>query len=879
MKTRIRRLLLGALLAAVAHACAQAGEEAVTIQDFEKKIEIGTWPPGAKYEFSTDWAADGRQSLKLHAKTMVAISEMSTRDWRPYQVWRFHVKVPGNEGVNIGLELADDVNGYNNRHQNSSSAPPGESVVDIDIGGDLWRGERNKPYREDKTPIHQDRMNRFAIVARGGVIYIDKIQLVKIPKLECDGGFAFDFGKKGTTVQSQWIGINEQSSWDGAKGCGLRGGVGFVNPVTPYPTLVMGDGLRMHSATFDVRLKGGAYLGWVVFERSGFWGGQQAVYTRATLEANGQAVHSHANEPAAPWFKLQDVEALTVEDVVSKIVLPRQKVADFKFDATAGRNSFRLRVEGGDRMPPRLAGLVLAPDSPEGRAFMKAHKEAQLDVVRKTHSVLKKERRPGDPARAAEPLVVTPLPTDQAMYPRDWPDLTKSQPVPAMKGLGGMTAHRLIGLYGAAKLTVTAGMSEMKSRDGSLPADAVRLMANHYLPTHSYGETAVHVETHDYRPLESLTVTPDVARSILVSIDIPEGTRAGTYRGVLTLKCAGENNHTARVPLSLEVVPGELPPIDWPVGLFFSGVSVPRSLISDETYWKLSEDLFRLLRMGSKTMLTAGPGFTVTPDGVRADDALKYLRIAKRYGLTRRMVNYGGLGIGGSVTDPAIYRSWEKWRKANNVPDIYLNTFDEPSLASQFAPIERKLKARRAAGFRTIGWTSMRDPDKADENHKMLVRESHAAAFNLHTPKTLKWANSIGNEAWIYNNGLSRYHQGVHLWRNRRSGANGRIDWICSIVQGYQFDALDSREPDLSCVYFHKELGVLPAPRFLGVCEGGFDARLLHELERRLKKDPSGPKAAEIKRLFDELESKPYRQALPWDELERLRDRMIGLMG
>jgi len=213
------------------------------------------------------------------------------------------------------------------------------------------------------------------------------------------------------------------------------------------------------------------------------------------------------------------------------------------------------------------------------------------------------------------------------------------------------------------------------------------------------------------------------------------------------------------------------------------------------------------------------------------------------------------------------------------VPDIYLNTFDEPSLASQFPAVQSKLKARRAAGFKTIGWTSMRDPDKADANHKMLVRESHAAAFNLHSPKTLKWANSIGNEAWVYNNGLSRYHQGVHLWRNRRSGANGRIDWICSIVQGYQYDALDSREPDLSCVYFHKELGVLPAPRFLGVCEGGFDARLLHELERRLKKAPSGRKAGEIKRLLNEIESKPYRKELPWDELEKLRDRMIGLMG
>ena len=352
MRTGAGWAALAAFIAAGLCGGAYSGEEAVTIQDLETRFDVGTWPPGAKYEFSTDWAADGRQSLKLHAGTMVAIDRMTTKNWQPYQVWRFHVKVPGNEGVNIGLELADEVGGYNNRHQNSSSAPPGESVVDIDIGGDLWRGERNKPYRENKTPIHQRTMNRFAITARGGVIYIDKIQLVKIPKLECDGGFAFDFGKKGTTVQSQWAGISEQSSWDGAKGYGISGGVGYVQPVTPYPTLVMGDGLRMHSASFDVRLKGGAYLGWVIFERSGFWEGQQGIYTKATLQANGAAVHSHSARRDDPWFFLQDVEVLTVEDLVQKMVLPRQQVADFKFDAVDGRNSFRLRLEGETNMPP-----------------------------------------------------------------------------------------------------------------------------------------------------------------------------------------------------------------------------------------------------------------------------------------------------------------------------------------------------------------------------------------------------------------------------------------------------------------------------------------------------------------------------------------------
>jgi hypothetical protein len=158
----------------------------------------------------------------------------------------------------------------------------------------------------------------------------------------------------------------------------------------------------------------------------------------------------------------------------------------------------------------------------------------------------------------------------------------------------------------------------------------------------------------------------------------------------------------------------------------------------------------------------------------------------------------------------------------------------------------------------------------------MLARRTHAPAVNLHSPQTLQHIRGLGNEPWIYNNGLGRTASGIDLWRAHRHGAAGRLQWIGAIIQGYQFDTLDSREPDPSCFFVHNTLGILIAPRYLASIEGGLDARLLFELERRARQ--GGEAAKKIQALFAEIESQPYRQECSWPDLDAFRLRMLGLL-
>lgn len=867
--------------------------EVKVIQGFEGQTKWDVWPPeSAKAEAKTDWATEGKQSIFLHKGTMIAVSEMATHDWSEYQVWRFHVRVPGTEGVALGLELGDKEPGNLNRMQTAASAPPGESVVTVDISGDLWRGEVNKPYRLVKTPLDKKGIARFAITAESGDIYVDQVELVKIKQIAADGAYAFSLGGPGKIIQGQWIGIKDSSAWDEAKGYGMTPGATFLDKTTPYPTAVMGGGLIMNNASLQVKLKEGKYIGWAIFERSGFWENYQGLFTRLTLKANDQAVYTRDGKPEDPFFMLQDREVMDQQGVL-QMVMDRQMAGDFAFTASAGRNSFTMDVEGSGEYPPRLAGLVLAPDTAEGREFIAAHKKLQEETILATHRLIDRRERLGDPAQATEPLLVIPLPSDAKMHPGDWPAATASQPVPAMQSMAGLTACRVLGVYGKQDFTgLKPVLSELKGDAGAIPAAAVRLLVNNYMPVHGYEQTACWVETHDYRTRD-LDVRPDLARALLIMVDVPADAKPGTYSG--TLELTRQGNAVKSIPIALKVSAGTVPLADMSIGLFFSGVTIPKSVLGEQAYWQLTESLLQQLHRGSFTMVTGGPNFQIKWEGntpvVSGDDAVKFLTMAKKYGLARIMTNYGGLYLWqgrGAPTVPgmseadalsALFKAWEAFRAKNGLPDYLVYCYDEPGTDSEFAPVGASLKALRAAGFKTIGYTSMGSPDEVNDNHKMLAKETTNPAFNGHSPATLKYVRDLGNEPWIYNNGLNRMGIGVHLWRNHRYGAGGRIDWIGSIIQGFQYDALDSREPDLSCFYFHKSQGVLITPLFAGALEGGVDARLLFELERRAAAKPDQPAAAKILALFKSIEDRPYgRGGMDWSALENLRGQMLGLM-
>ena len=257
-------------------------------------------------------------------------------------------------------------------------------MIELDFSGGLWRGEENRPYRGSvKTPLDVAHVTRLAFVDRGdGPLYVDRVELVDVPPLATPGGYAFDFGHTGKQVMGQTTGVFETNRYDLDRGFGFLGPVGSLPRAMSYPTPLLGDGLALGDTAFRVDLQGGAYLGWIAFERGGFWEGEQCGYDRAEVRVNGVAVTAHEFSRGRAHFLFEDLELAGLDEIEPRLVQPAHAITRFRYQAPAGPNHFTVAVTGAGAEPaPGGWPPPWPPDTPAGAAFLDAHEARQRAAI------------------------------------------------------------------------------------------------------------------------------------------------------------------------------------------------------------------------------------------------------------------------------------------------------------------------------------------------------------------------------------------------------------------------------------------------------------------------------------------------------------------
>ncbi len=803
------------------------------LQDFERSVSIKRWPRDApgQVALSTEWSADGARSLRLDAGTMGSFRDMSRTDWTGYDVLRFTVHNPGAIAAGLGVEIQDDHDGYHDRHQHSLGAPPGNHVLSIDFSGGLWRGEENHPYRGAvKTPLDVSRVTRLAFTNRGeGPIYVDRIELVRVPPIATPGGFAFDFGRAGKQVMGQTTGVFETTRVAPERGFGLLGApAGSARPMS-YPTPLLGDGLALPAEGFRVDLPGGAYLGWIAFERGGFSEDEQAGYAHAEVRANGVAVAGHDFAPGGAHFLFEDLEITDPAQIEEKLVRPAHAITRFRFQAAPGANVFTVAVTAPGKIPLRVAGLLLAPDTPAGAAFIDAHEQRQREAIAAAYPPQDRSRRGAGRAPPAEDLVAEPIPVGAPVYPRDLPEHPAGAPAREVLAVTGQPAAAEIALYARRDLALHVAAGPLAGPGGaSLPAPAV--LQGRYLPTRSLDNGPVWIEISHYRPDAEIHVAPDVARALVFAWRIPEGAAPGVYTGAAVV-AAGDAR--LEIPLRVRVHAVHLPPIPIPVGLLMSALPFGPEVVGEPRWWALQEWLLDEQAAAGLTCVTGGPGLDlqlVTRDGalaVTGDRALRYVRLAGARGVASAVVAYD------SFLDPhrapdarAFAGAWSAFAEAQHLPPFFFPLYDEPGTPDEIADALRAVRPFTEAGVATMGFGS-----PGSSRIGALFEATYAPALSAHEPSDLANLARRGRHPWVYNAGLDRYGMGLSLWRNLRAGAAGRLEWIGLITQGFAFDDLDGREPGTGAFLVHDRLGILSTPRWLTAREGLLDLRIRLALE------------------------------------------------
>ena len=528
-----------ALLLAGCHACHRSKPDPATlppvarVQDFERDITLHRWPKDARggVAFSTEWSADGKRSLRLDPGLMVSFTELGASDWSAHAVLRFTVHNPGARTAGLGLDLQDTHEAFDDRHQHSFGAPPGDHVVELDFSGGLWRGEENRPYRgAEKTPLDVSRITRVAFTNQGDApLFIDRVEIVKVPPLATPGGFAFDLGLAGKQVMGQTLGVFESTPYTPGRGHGFLGPVKGVGRPMSYPTPLLGDGLPLGDAGFRVDLPGGAYLGWIAFERGGFWEGEQSGYEHAEVRVNGVVVTGHDFGRSRAHFFFEDTELTDLARIEDTLVRPAHAITRFRFDAARGANVFTLAVTAPSGPPLRVAGLILAPDTPEGRAFLDAHDRRQSDAIAAAYPPDDRGRRAGRSPPARD-LVAEPLPPGAPLYPRDLPQKPEGAPLGEIDAVTGQIAAAQLALHAARALDVHVEVRPFIGPGGkSLPPPVIS--HGRYLPTRPLGNGPVWIEINHYRPEPDFHAGPEVPRAVLFEQRIPADAAPGLYEG------------------------------------------------------------------------------------------------------------------------------------------------------------------------------------------------------------------------------------------------------------------------------------------------------------------------------------------------------------
>ncbi|MBN2451391.1 MAG: hypothetical protein JXR77_13450, partial [Lentisphaeria bacterium] len=205
-------------------------------------------------------------------------------DWNGFDVLVLDVFNPADQPLSGYVLVADQAwadkgRTYWNRHNASTTFPPGLSTWSIPVSG-LFRGEagsRNNDIPRNIDPDHIIRLDfGFGRKGQGGEVYLARLRLFKAERVP--GIQAFDFGPPQQPVMPGWTPVSHASAFDAEQGFGWgpEGGQPWDGAArdTTFGTALTQDFCESRGYSFRVAVQPGRYAVLFVLENCGYWGGE-----------------------------------------------------------------------------------------------------------------------------------------------------------------------------------------------------------------------------------------------------------------------------------------------------------------------------------------------------------------------------------------------------------------------------------------------------------------------------------------------------------------------------------------------------------------------------------------------------------------------------
>ncbi len=883
-------LALSSALAAtlmVAAGCAAAEEQ--LIAGFESEAELAEWQISAtSARLVEEGVTEGEHALEMtfdpqgrwYPVTM--FWNRPVRDWSAWDAIVVDVLNPNDHPINGALLVADQAwadagRSYWNRHNSTITFAPGPGRWVIPVRG-LFRGEAGSRNNDIKRDIDIDQIIRMDLNfgARGqtGRVIVDNIRFVCVDRPE--GVWAFDFGPPSQPVMLGWTAVSNRSAYDEAVGYGFgpRGGTPWEGAArdTTFGPMLTRDFCEAGGYDFRVDVPPGEYEALVIFESSGYWGGEQAVNSRRAISVGGETVWEQERPLGASTalYRFEDVEPVGV-DLWDTYMAPELAKPE-RFRAQAGADGLTLHFEADVVWGSKVSALALHRVGDDAAAAWLDGQMAELaDEFRAQAVCLDPQPEALVPSAAwrERGLVAWPVAIEDAVAPHTTP---AQAPEPDSLLL---SAHAVRGEYEPVCLAVRP-LVDLGECAVSLdaPADAgvsAEVRAVWYNTSRGFGTIAWRTRPHTLRRVESISLPAEVTREFVVTFHVAGDAAAGEHQATLRLT-GPDGAELLAAPIRLVIHDVALSrETDFLMGFF--GLMPPSKLLPPGTADEVLAQSLDMLREHGMNALSGGPSWRLTgwDNGrpqVDFDGVDDFFALCREHGFDRAINGYGGLrfvglhrryekgDVGEKVEQDsgldyptALMRAWEvvdEHARANGWPTIFYAMCDETRVADraarelEFMRMMAQVSARFPRTVQTSGAysVSFNSRPTAESDlltwHQRFFEVLDISSLNGHDPSVMSEARRLRRQIHIYNQGRSRWSFGLYQWSEFRKGVSARWQWHFNILHGYQFFDLDGREPDTAMVCYGRE-ELYPTIHFERCREGAEDFYLYQTLQHAIE--------------------------------------------
>ncbi len=909
---------LCAVVCLLVSVCIVSAQEVELLGDFEEEAALADWQfVSGTPELVTEGVTHGRKALQVtfdpgaeyHGAYLYW--NKVPGDWSDYDALVIDVLNPNQRPIPAYTLIADQAwegsgRSYWNRHNSQISFAPGPGRWVIPVNG-LFRGEAGSRNNDIKRNIDPDSIVRLDVGFGGkgaeGRVIIDNIRFVRTARPA--GVFAFDFGPPNQSVMLGWTAVSHETvySAEAGYGWGPAGGAPWngADRDTTFGTLLLQDFCEAGGYNFQVDCEPGRYDVTVIYENSGYWGGEQAQHTERRIVVNGEEAwkESRPDGAAHVLYRFEDVEPVGVD--VWDTYMADELARPATFTAEATTEGLSLRFEADRTWGSKVAAIAICgAEDQEGSDWLAAQMETVADDFRARAVCLDPPAPEFTPSAdwQARGLVAWPVDIEQDIGPNSVPAETVTAEALSIRRLAARGEYEpfCLALRPLKDLGECRLVLEPFSGPGELAAEVASVWYN---TSRGFGSIAYHIRPHTLRPAETQALPEGITRQIVVTVRVPEDATPGSYEGALAV-VSPEGDTLVRVPLLLRVSTATLSrDTDYLMGFF--GL-MPPGMLSEQEQSRALEQTLVLLGEHGMNAVSGGPSWTLKGwrDGQPEIDfgAMDgFFSLLREHGFDRPINGYGGqrfIGLhdryvkgaagqkveqdSGLEYQEALLRAWgavDAHARAENWPLIYYAMCDETRVRAQaeeelaFMQMMAEVSAAYPETVRTSGAYSVhfnQRPEDLDDLlhwHQRFFEALDVSSLNNHDESVMAEAEKLGKEIHIYNQGTSRYSFGLYQWIEFMRGVRARWQWHLNILHGYQFFDLDGREPDTAMLCYGKG-GLYPTLQFERCREGAEDFYLyqtLHDVA-----------TAGARQGADVSAATKLRDAMaPWDRLNQRR--------